>query len=160
MSTMSWKNASRNRVVPANTYHVEINNIKEHKFSTGNEGFIFEYEIVGPENSGEVGGKISDFLVLTENTQWKLGWLVGACGVNTDALPDMDTKYESFLRVLGLCKGRRMWITVVKENYEGSDRNKVTDYLLDDDQEPIEHVQEVPDFIKNKMNKGKEEVPF
>lgn len=160
MANMSWKNASRNRVVPANTYHVKIINIKGHTFNTGNEGFIFEYEIIGPDNSGEVGGKISDFLVVTENTTWKIGWLVGACGVNTEELPDMDTNSEEFLRILGLCKGRRLWVTVIKENYEGADRNKVTDYLPDDDQEPIEHVQEVPSFIKNKMNKGKEEVPF
>lgn len=149
---MNWKNAQRNRVVEANTYHVQVAGFRTTKFTTGNDGAIFDYIIIGPEGNEEVGAKISDFFTFTKNAEWRIGWFVSTCGIMTTDLPDMEYGSEDFGRILNLCKGRKLFVTVIKEDYQGSMRNKVTDYQPDDSMEPIEEIQEVPEFIKKKAS--------
>ena len=151
---MSWKNAQRNRVVEAGQYHVQVKGWKPHEaVDSGNDCVIFEHTIIGPVDSPEIGQTVSDFITLTEAAAWKLGWFVGACGIIIADLPDMDTGSEEFQRILNTCKDRRLWVQVTKGVHKNKDVNKITDYTPDDDQEEVEVVEEVPDFIANKMKR-------
>lgn len=150
---MSWKNAGQNQVAEAGTYHVEIKGYKDYKAMSGNPCLIIEHTIIGPTEgvgSEMVGRKMADFITLTESATWKLGWFVGSCGIVIADLPDMDTGSEDFKRILNMCKGRRLWVTVTKEVYNGKDVNKFVDYMPDEDQEEVEVIEEVPEFLRKK----------
>ncbi len=151
---MSWKNAQRNRVVEAGQYHFQVKDWKEYKAKSGNDCIIVESTIIGPVDCVDVGQTVSDFLTLTEAAAWKVGWFVNTCGIAIADLPDMDTGSEDFQRILNLCRGRRFYAEVTKGvNKEGKDVNSVVGYSPDEEQEEIEVVDEVPDFIKSKMNR-------
>lgn len=161
MPVVSWGKYDR-EPIDANSYLVEVMDYEFGTSQKGNKKIVWTHKIVGPDENEYIGRTLKcDSQTLTDKAMWKLAWFISACGISTKGLPDMNTGSTTFQKVLETCRGRKLWVTVTVDTWDGKKNNKITDYLKYDDQEPIESLDldDVPDFVKNKGN-GEDKVPF
>ncbi len=151
--TMDWKNEQNGeyQLYPDGTYKVRIKDWENTNAKTGTPQIRWHAEIVEPM---EFGGKsIIEHTALSERSLWRLAKFVASAGIDINRLPKMEVGSASFNRTLDACKGRYMYWSIYKDNYQGRESNKVEDYLVDKDQGLImpEIEEELPDFLKGEL---------
>lgn len=112
-----------------------------------------EWDYSVHELDNPLGGKpFKDFFSLSAAALWRLAAFVKAVGIDMAKLPEMVVGAEEFNRVLEMCKGRKFYVHIVHEVYDGKTRHKVKEYLPYDEQGPAPEwgEQAVPSFIKAK----------
>lgn len=162
MVKIPWKKLNNYEPVEAGVYEVLVVKHEHGTSHNNNPKIVWTYEIVGPEGEN-VGRKIIDSHTLTDKAVWRLGWFVSSLNVDIDKLPDMSSGTEEFNKVLNACHGRKCWITVIVDTYDGKPNNKVTDYAKSEDQSELAEIDidDIPAFVKNKVTgKIDEQVPF
>lgn len=152
---MDWKKeaSSQGELYPDNTYRVNLDRWEKVTAGTGTLQIRWYAKIVGGPYDGK---SVIEHIPLSEAALWKLASFVKAVGVPIEQLPKMTVGSEVFNRILDVCKGRHMYWQVYVAVYNGKKNNRVSDYLLAEEQDPVEiaEIDDVPDFVKNK------EVPF
>ena len=152
MPNMDWKKETSGEfiVYPAGTYRVRIISWERLKAATGTEQIRWRAEIVEPE---EYRGKsILDHTALTETALWRLAKAVACCGIDTTKAPSMDTDGPAFESILNACKERTVFWNITEDMYNGKVRNKVVDYVEDQEQPKIE-VEEPTDIAWDEKEK-------
>ena len=153
MNTVNWgdMNVSESAPVIAPGFYLsEVVDYEKTVAKTGTQQIKVKHRILEP---GEAeGAPLFDFLALSEAAMWRVGAFVQACGLDLKSLPNMELGSEQFWRVVQLTKGRRVYLDVAQETNPKSGKpvNKVKGFTLVEDQEPLEYVDNVPSFIKNK----------
>jgi len=118
---------------------------------TGTEQMMITSEVVEGEN---VGATVVDYIALTDAAHWRVGKFLLAVGYDLKSLGKLDTNSEGFMRIITNALGRKVYLEITQDTYEGKTNNKVAGYLSYQDQEPIEYEDNVPAFIKAKAKKA------
>jgi hypothetical protein len=149
-----WKKIGQGRApIEAGVYEVEVKSWEAGTSKNNNPRI--EIILITTRPEGSEGRELRDYITLTDAAIWRLGWFVSSCGIKVGELEDMESGSEEFRRVLQACVGRKLWVTVVIDSYDGKQNNKITEYAKVEDQEEIVVEDDVPSFIKNKRkNEG------
>jgi len=115
---MSQYNFSSRELIDEGDYKAMISGIKTRNTKSGNsqKQVIFDVE----DDHGKKS-KISDFIVEIEEVYWKIQSLLWACGLPYEGKIDMSDDWDELL-------GKKLKITVAKEEYQGKVRNKIVSY--------------------------------
>ena len=156
MTNINFPDHAQDReTYPENTYKVVLDRWEKVVAKTGTEQIRWYSNIEG----GDYDGKSAvDHLQLLDNTGWKIANFLKACyGFDNDdlkALGKVNTGSARFARMMDLCKGRKMWWTLIIDSYGGSQRNKVSDYIpVAIEEQPklnSTEIDDIPTFIKEK----------
>ena len=151
---INWKEMNIGQGAPlivSGFYLVEITKIEDKQAKTGTDQLLVHGVIVDGELEHT---PVQCYFALTDAAAWRIGKYLVAAGhdeATLRALEDMDSKSESFRRLLGSTVGRKMsWDVKQEPDNKGQMRNNVASFLGFDDQEPLTFEDNVPDFIKNK----------
>ena len=159
MTVVNWGDMNVGQSAPLvepGFYQVEVVDYEKTTASTGTEQIKVKHRIVQNDNDSLNGSTLFDFLALSEAALWRIGAFVQGCGMDLKSLPSMELGSEQFWRVINLTKGRRLFLEVTQATNPKSGRqvNKIQSYLPAEDQDPLEYIDNVPSFVKNKLNKS------
>lgn len=109
-------------VDPPGEYQIKVIDAREAMSKAGNEMIEITFRIL--HDDGTEGGKMYENLVFMEKTKWRVDQFVAACGKHPGEGKDFDL-YPA-LMFGWTCRAR-----IKIESYNGKDRNKVDEYLID-----------------------------
>lgn len=151
---MDWKKAKENdyKVYPEGNYHVKVNALKREKNkNSGNT----QIKVSGTIEKGEFkGDPITDFIVVTEASQWRIAAFLEAClKLDVAQLPAMEVESMEFDALLGACKDRLMYWSIFVDTYNGKQVNKVTQrdpYVSDPNEPAVDYAQieDIPEWVR------------
>lgn len=139
-------------VLPAGTYKVTIDKYEKCVAKTGMEQMRV-YATVCNEVNDAMGKTLIDHIALSKAAEWRMVWfLKEALNWHKEDLKEagkIAVGSERFNRMFDFAKGRTMYWTIEVDSSYGN--NKVTEYIPDEDQEPVsvdELDGDLPDFLK------------
>lgn len=110
---LDFSNVQGNVVLEEGMYNVTIEKVEEKTSSTGKPMLLVRFK------EEEEGAVIFENYVLTEEALWKLKELLSAAGIECSGTVDFDTE-----ELVGLMFKAK----IVKEQYNGSDMNRIKKY--------------------------------
>lgn len=109
--------------VPAGEYKLRVIEAKEDTSTNGNDMIKLKLRIIKDDDSE--GPALFDYLVLGENSQWKIDQFLSACGEHPGEGEDVDLDVDAMI-------GWECTAILIVEEYKGKKSNKVESYAIQD----------------------------
>jgi len=113
-------------LLPDGAYLVTINSWKKiASKGSSNEQVEWSTEVNAPAE--HMGASLREYHTLTESALWRLSSFLGqVLQFDVSSLPPIDTDAQEFKNLLDACVGRKVYMNIFTDTYNGKTKNKTT----------------------------------